>query len=197
MQEAHARRRRCGGRGMKRWREQKAVAGSVHRRAPVQASVTRLIILQQKSQVNTILPVVKSHCSSFTDHLYSPDPPHSDTSPASQKKVGGAGSMMDKLRSPGTGRKLSFKMKKLPELRRKLSLRSSSCAHRQGSREDRDESTNKNAVSSLALSNQNVISRYHLDSSTPPDRPMRQSSRGRSARKEGEQISSCPGYKSI
>ncbi|XP_013882394.1 rho GTPase-activating protein SYDE1 [Austrofundulus limnaeus] len=113
------------------------------------------------------------------------DSPHSDTSPASPKKVGGAGSVMDKLRSPGTGRKLSFKMKKLPELRRKLSLRSSSCAHRQGSKEDRDESANRNAGSSLALSNQNVISRYHLDSSTPPARPLRQSSRGRSARKEG------------
>ncbi|XP_017294690.1 rho GTPase-activating protein SYDE1 isoform X2 [Kryptolebias marmoratus] len=113
------------------------------------------------------------------------DSPPSDTSHASLKKEGVSGSVMDKLRSPGTVRKLSFKMKKLPELRRKLSLRSSSCAHRQGNKESRDESTNKNAGSSLAQSNQNVISRYHLDSSTPPVRPLRRSSRGCSASKEG------------
>uniref|UniRef100_A0A3Q2VHH0 Rho GTPase-activating protein SYDE1 n=1 Tax=Haplochromis burtoni TaxID=8153 RepID=A0A3Q2VHH0_HAPBU len=87
-----------------------------------------------------------------------------DSSPASQKKGGVSGSMIDRLRSPGTVRKLSLKMKKLPELRRKLSLRSSSRAHR--------------TASLLALSNQNVISKYHLDSSTSPARPQRRSSRG-------------------
>lgn len=97
--------------------------------------------------------------------------------------------MIDRLRSPGTVRKLSLKMKKLPELRRKLSLRSSSRAHRQGNdgRGGGDESTSKNAASSSALSNQNVISRYHLDSSAPPARPLRRSSRGRSASKGGKQ----------
>ncbi|XP_042372683.1 rho GTPase-activating protein SYDE2-like, partial [Plectropomus leopardus] len=115
------------------------------------------------------------------------DPAHSDSSPASQKKGGVSGSVMDRLRSPGTVRKLSLKMKKLPELRRKLSLRSSSRAHRQGndSRVGADESTSKNASSSSsssALSNQNVISRYHLDSTAPPARPRRRSSRGRSAK---------------
>ncbi|XP_036937760.1 rho GTPase-activating protein SYDE1 isoform X1 [Acanthopagrus latus] len=113
--------------------------------------------------------------------------PQSDSSPASQKKGGVSGSVIDRLRSPGTVRKLSLKMKKLPELRRKLSLRSSSRAHRQGndSRGGGDESTSKNAASSSALSNQNVISRYHLDSSAPPTRPLRRSSRGRSASKGG------------
>lgn len=98
-----------------------------------------------------------------------------------------SGSVIDRLRSPGTVRKLSLKMKKLPELRRKLSLRSSSRAHRQGndSRGGGDESTSKNTTSTSALSNQNVISRYHLDSSAPPARPLRRSSRGRSASKGG------------
>uniref|UniRef100_A0A3B4GLT8 Rho GTPase-activating protein SYDE1 n=1 Tax=Pundamilia nyererei TaxID=303518 RepID=A0A3B4GLT8_9CICH len=79
-----------------------------------------------------------------------------------------------RLRSPGTVRKLSLKMKKLPELRRKLSLRSSSRAHR--------------TASLLALSNQNVISKYHLDSSTSPARPQRRSSRGCSASKGGKPL---------
>ncbi|KAM4715515.1 rho GTPase-activating protein SYDE1 isoform 2-T2 [Anableps anableps] len=115
------------------------------------------------------------------------DSPASDSSPTSLKKGGVAGSVMDRLRSPGTVRKLSLKMKKLPELRRKLSLRSSSRTHRQAnsSRGGGDEPTNKNAASSPVLANQNVISRYHLDSSTPPTRPLRRSSRQRSASKGG------------
>ncbi|XP_034722339.1 rho GTPase-activating protein SYDE1 [Etheostoma cragini] len=112
------------------------------------------------------------------------DPAPSNSSPTSQKKGGGGGSssVIDRLRSPGTVRKLSLKMKKLPELRRKLSLRSSSRACRQeaDSRGGGDEPANKNALSSSA--NQNVISRYHLDSSALPARSLRRSSRGRSAK---------------
>ncbi|KAM6951783.1 rho GTPase-activating protein SYDE1-like [Aplochiton taeniatus] len=101
----------------------------------------------------------------------------SDTSPASQKKVGVAGSMIDRIKSPGTVRKLSMKMKKLPELRRKLSLRSSRSRHGNasgagGAADGKDPSSSP--------SNQNVISRYHLDSSAPA-RPLRRSSRGRSS----------------
>ncbi|XP_024120779.1 rho GTPase-activating protein SYDE1 isoform X1 [Oryzias melastigma] len=109
------------------------------------------------------------------------DSPPSDSSPASQKK----GSVIEKLRSPGTVRKLSLRMKKLPELRRKLSFRSSSRAHRHGNNntDDSEDVATKNASS--GVSNQNVISKYHLDSSTPPARPQRRSSRGRSASKGG------------
>ncbi|CAJ1081287.1 LOW QUALITY PROTEIN: rho GTPase-activating protein SYDE1 [Xyrichtys novacula] len=112
----------------------------------------------------------------------SSDPPPSD----SHKKGGVSSSVIDRLRSPGTVRRLSLKMKKLPELRRKLSLRSSSRAHRQGNdaKGEGEESTCKTASSS-ALSDQNVISRYHLDSSTPPARPLRRSSRRRSSNKGG------------
>ncbi|XP_056153622.1 rho GTPase-activating protein SYDE1 [Lampris incognitus] len=111
--------------------------------------------------------------------------PPSDSSPSSQKKGGGSSSMIDRLKSPVTVRKLSMKMKKLPELRRKLSLRSSrSQRHGNDGRGGGDEgaSTSKEIPSAA---NQNVISRYHLDSSAPPARPLRRSSRGRSASKGG------------
>lgn len=130
----------------------------------------------------------KTLCPSVFVSLSSSDPHLSDSSPGSQKKGGGSGSVIDRLRSPGTVRKLSLKMKKLPELRRKLSLRSSSRAHRQGndSRGGGDESTSRNAASASVLLNQSVISKYHLDSSAPPARPLRRSSRGRSASKGGK-----------
>lgn len=71
-------------------------------------------------------------------------------------------------------------MKKLPELRRKLSLRSSSRASRQ------EEVSAKTSASS---SSQNIISKYHLDSSAPPARLSRRSSRGSSASKAGRRSS--------
>ncbi|XP_061837202.1 rho GTPase-activating protein SYDE1 isoform X3 [Nerophis lumbriciformis] len=86
-----------------------------------------------------------------------------------QEKAG----VVDRLGSPGTVRKLSFKMKKLPELRRRISLRSSRV------RQEGDKVTMKK------LADQNFISRYHLDSSTPPALPQRRLPRGRSASKGG------------
>ncbi|MEQ2288917.1 hypothetical protein AMECASPLE_027864 [Ameca splendens] len=130
-------------------------------------------------------PQEDTNLSHHTDEIKGeiPDSPASDSSPTSLKKGGGAGSVMDRLRSPGTVRKLSLKMKKLPELRRKLSLRSSSRTRQATSSTGREnDPTNKNTVSSP---NQNVISRYHLDSSTPPALPLRRSSRQRSASKGG------------
>ncbi|KAM4623302.1 rho GTPase-activating protein SYDE1 [Polymixia lowei] len=120
-----------------------------------------------------------------TDLLRCEVPPP-DSSPSSQKKGGVSGSMIDRLKSPGTVRKLSMKMKKLPELRRKLSLRSSR-SHRHGNdgRVGGEEGASANKDASSSSSNQNVISRYHLDSSAPPARPLRRSSRGRSASKGG------------
>ncbi|KAL6095404.1 syde1 [Pungitius sinensis] len=122
--------------------------------------------------LDEINPSVSNH----TDDVNTENP---DINPAPPKKEGVSGSMIDRLRSPGTVRKLSLKMKKLPELRRKLSLRSSSRTQRQGVDRGGNESTSK-TVSSAA--DQNVISRYHLDSTTPPARPLRRSSRGRPAK---------------
>ncbi|KAM9837752.1 rho GTPase-activating protein SYDE1 [Aulostomus maculatus] len=124
-------------------------------------------------------PGVSHHVHDITAENTDSTP--SDSSPTFQKKGGGSSRVIDRLRSPGTVRKLSIKMKKLPELRRKLSLRSSSRAHRQDevTRGGGEETTGKNAA------NQNVISRYHLDSSAPPARPLRRSSRRCSASKGG------------
>ncbi|XP_051927633.1 rho GTPase-activating protein SYDE1 [Hippocampus zosterae] len=99
----------------------------------------------------------------------------SDSQPALPKK----GGVIDRLRSPGAVRKLSLKMRKLPELRRKISLRSSRVAQGSDRAGGGDESATKNA------SDHNVISRYHLDSSAPPALPSRRSSRVRSASKGG------------
>ncbi|XP_054039519.1 LOW QUALITY PROTEIN: rho GTPase-activating protein SYDE1 [Rissa tridactyla] len=84
-------------------------------------------------------------CVSSGTGLPTPSPP------PSPKK----GRSLNKVKSPGTVRRLSMKMKKLPELRRKLSLRSPRPRGQEGGTspsESRKESSN-------------VISRYHLDSS--------------------------------
>ncbi|CAB1344031.1 unnamed protein product [Coregonus sp. 'balchen'] len=105
-------------------------------------------------------------------------------SPGAQKKGGVASSMMDRIKSPGTVRKsLSMKMRKLPELRRKLSLRSSR-SHRHGKegtgRGGGDGGGEGTSPPNVRKEQSNeVISRYHLDTSAPA-RPQRRSSRGRS-----------------
>ncbi|XP_077594663.1 rho GTPase-activating protein SYDE1 isoform X4 [Stigmatopora nigra] len=88
----------------------------------------------------------------------------------SQTAVPKRSGVMDRLRSPGTVRRLSLKMRKLPELGRKLSLRSS--------RAERGGQAAGGAAKSA--SEHNVLSRYHLDTSAPPTSP-----RGRSASKGG------------
>ncbi|XP_028976349.2 rho GTPase-activating protein SYDE1 isoform X2 [Esox lucius] len=115
------------------------------------------------------------------------DAPLTSDIPGAQKKGGGASSVMDRIKSPGTVRKsLSMKMKKLPELRRKLSLRSSR-SHRHGKDGaggggggDRGGDGTSPPDVRKEQSNE-VISRYHLDTSAPA-RPQRRSSRGRSSR---------------
>ncbi|KAG7491398.1 hypothetical protein MATL_G00003280 [Megalops atlanticus] len=88
---------------------------------------------------------------------------------------------MDKIKSPGTVRRLSMKMRKLPELRRKLSLRSSRTQRHGPGQNPPDGTSPPNARKE---SSNNVISRYHLDTSAPA-RPQRRSSRGRSTSKGG------------
>ncbi|NXW87682.1 SYDE2 protein, partial [Alopecoenas beccarii] len=86
--------------------------------------------------------------------------------PASPKKS----RSLTKTKSPGTVRRLSLKMKKLPELRRKLSLRSPrQRGHDEGGGHD------EAGGHSGATSPRGVITRYHLDTSVasppPPPRP--------------------------
>ncbi|XP_074710755.1 rho GTPase-activating protein SYDE1 [Strix uralensis] len=84
-------------------------------------------------------------CVSSGTGLTPPSPP------ASPKK----GRSLNKVKSPGTVRRLSMKMKKLPELRRKLSLRSPRPRGQDGG----------TSPSETRKESSNVISRYHLDSS--------------------------------
>ncbi|XP_075302125.1 rho GTPase-activating protein SYDE1 isoform X2 [Opisthocomus hoazin] len=84
-------------------------------------------------------------CVSSGTGLTTPSPP------ASPKK----GRSLTKVKSPGTVRRLSMKMKKLPELRRKLSLRSPRPRGQEGG----------TSPSETRKESSNVISRYHLDSS--------------------------------
>lgn len=95
---------------------------------------------------------------------------------------------MEKIKSPGTVRRLSMKMRKLPELRRKLSLRSSRHQrHLQGQGGSSDAAVGADEASppnARKESSNNVISRYHLDSSAPA-RSRHRSSRTRSASKGG------------
>nr|XP_057928645.1 rho GTPase-activating protein SYDE2 isoform X2 [Doryrhamphus excisus] len=91
-------------------------------------------------------------------------------------------SFPDKIKSPRTVRKISMKMKKLPELSRKLSVKgqSSSNANGSGHIEHRSQSlratgggseapqtsgSQRLAASGVGQASRNVISRYHLDSS--------------------------------
>ncbi|XP_037104968.1 rho GTPase-activating protein SYDE2 isoform X2 [Syngnathus acus] len=86
-------------------------------------------------------------------------------------------SFPDKIKSPRTVRKLSMKMKKLPELSRKLSVKGQSSGNGGAPSEPRSQSLRapaveieatcpqRSALSGAGLASRNVISRYHLDSS--------------------------------
>uniref|UniRef100_UPI00398F7906 rho GTPase-activating protein SYDE1-like n=1 Tax=Pristiophorus japonicus TaxID=55135 RepID=UPI00398F7906 len=121
-------------------------------------------------------------------------------SPKPAKKSAAAQrSLSDRVKSPGTVRKLSMRMKKLPELRRKLSLRGTSRAGRHD--KDGGGGAGENARpepaggaspppppagASLPVSNRNVICRYHLDSSVSGREGQRRQKKQRSARSLGK-----------
>ncbi|KAM9796767.1 rho GTPase-activating protein SYDE2 isoform 4-T4 [Syngnathus typhle] len=103
------------------------------------------------------------------------------SSPNPTKKSGSINwSFPDKIKSPRTVRKLSMKMKKLPELSRKLSVKGQSGGgggNGGAPSEPRSQSLGapavgieatcpqRSALSGAGLASRNVISRYHLDSS--------------------------------
>ncbi|XP_039370442.1 rho GTPase-activating protein SYDE1 isoform X2 [Mauremys reevesii] len=91
-------------------------------------------------------------CVSAAVGLAGPSPP---LSPSVSKK----GRSLGRVKSPGTVRRLSLKMKKLPELRRKLSLRSAR------PRGQEPEGSGSTSPQDARKEPGNVISRYHLDSS--------------------------------
>lgn len=131
--------------------------------------------------------------------------PHAGFSPPSSPNPSKKGSSLnwsfpDKIKSPRTVRKLSMKMKKLPELSRKLSVKgtpssSSSSNNANSQLESRTHSMKTNgaletgqapsrlspgvAQSGGVFTSGNVISRYHLDSSVSTQ-PNKKKSNGSS-----------------
>ncbi|NXS66707.1 SYDE2 protein, partial [Pandion haliaetus] len=106
------------------------------------------------------------------------DIPSTEVSPPSPSPLKKSGSINwpfpDRIKSPRTVRKLSMKMKKLPELSRKLSVRGTS-SHTssdnppslpKGSCQDTSHTVSlPSSGNSTTAASRNVISRYHLDSS--------------------------------
>ncbi|XP_075567440.1 rho GTPase-activating protein SYDE2 [Pelecanus crispus] len=105
------------------------------------------------------------------------DVPSTEVSPPSPSPLKKSGSINwpfpDRIKSPRTVRKLSMKMKKLPELSRKLSVKGTS-SHTssdnpsllKGSCRDTSHTVSlPSSGNSTTAASRNVISRYHLDSS--------------------------------
>ncbi|XP_042624143.1 rho GTPase-activating protein SYDE2 isoform X2 [Cyprinus carpio] len=130
----------------------------------------------------TDLVVLESDCISSASGVNSDSP----GAPKKSSGEGGSGSsVIDRIKSPGTVRRLSMKMRKLPELRRKLSLRSSRNQRQgQGNGSSTPGASDEASPPNACKESSNVISKYHLDSSAPA-RPRRRSSRMRSASKGG------------
>ncbi|NXX29006.1 SYDE2 protein, partial [Nicator chloris] len=107
-----------------------------------------------------------------------PDIPSTEVSPPSPSPLKKSGSINwpfpDRIKSPRTVRKLSMKMKKLPELSRKLSVKGTSSHSSsdnppsllKGSCRDTSHTVSlSSSGNSTTAASRNVISRYHLDSS--------------------------------
>ncbi|XP_065597112.1 rho GTPase-activating protein SYDE2 isoform X3 [Cyrtonyx montezumae] len=106
------------------------------------------------------------------------DIPIAEVSPPSPSPLKKSGSINwpfpDRIKSPRTVRKLSMKMKKLPELSRKLSVKGTSSHNssdnpssllKGSSRDTSHTASLPSSGNSTAAASRNVISRYHLDSS--------------------------------
>ncbi|NWT08439.1 SYDE2 protein, partial [Vireo altiloquus] len=109
---------------------------------------------------------------------HKPDIPSTEVSPPSPSPLKKSGSINwpfpDRIKSPRTVRKLSMKMKKLPELSRKLSVKGTSSHSSsdnspsllKGSCRDTTHTASlPSSGNSTTAASRNVISRYHLDSS--------------------------------
>uniref|UniRef100_W5MDW9 Synapse defective Rho GTPase homolog 2 n=1 Tax=Lepisosteus oculatus TaxID=7918 RepID=W5MDW9_LEPOC len=155
----------------------------------------------------TILLAVTGRAGRISVYLYLIDSPSTGFSPPSSPNPSKKGSSInwsfpDKIKSPGTVRKLSLKMKKLPELSRKLSVKgapSGSAQPEQQPSSPKSSGSSSGAESSQrrrphpspgagAAASRNVISRYHLDSSVSTQQSFskkKSSRRSKSASKGG------------
>ncbi|XP_062989589.1 rho GTPase-activating protein SYDE2 [Elgaria multicarinata webbii] len=112
----------------------------------------------------------------------------SPPSPNPLKKGGSINwSFPDKIKSPRTVRKLSIKMKKLPELSRKLSVKGNSSHNSSDNSsllktncQDIGHASLPTSGNITAAASRNVISRYHLDSSVSSQHSYKKKSNGSS-----------------
>ncbi|XP_053549214.1 rho GTPase-activating protein SYDE2 [Bombina bombina] len=132
-------------------------------------------------------PVVQSPNKTTSSATTEFSPP---SSPNPLKKGGSINwSLPDKIKSPRTVRKLSMKMKKLPELSRKLSVKGTS----NNVNSDNSASTSKgncrdisrarsltSSGNTTTAASRNVISRYHLDSSVSSQQSYKKKNSGSS-----------------
>ncbi|XP_007885389.2 rho GTPase-activating protein SYDE2 [Callorhinchus milii] len=123
--------------------------------------------------------VHKSAAGATTDPSNGPDcslvtvatttPEFSPPSSPSPLKKGSAinWSFPEKIKSPRTVRKLSMKMKKLPELSRKLSVKGTASHNSNDNHNSSPKASHGSSLSgnSTNAASRNVISRYHLDTS--------------------------------
>ncbi|XP_032872979.1 rho GTPase-activating protein SYDE2-like [Amblyraja radiata] len=100
----------------------------------------------------------------LSDGAAEPQPDGSSPKAGSRKVCGAQRSLSERVKSPGTVRKLSLRMKRLPELRRRLSLRGTA---RGGGRQEGGGGGGQPPPAAPAppAADHNVICRYHLDSS--------------------------------
>ncbi|KAJ7410143.1 Rho GTPase-activating protein SYDE2 [Willisornis vidua] len=124
-------------------------------------------------------PAFKGPSTGFGTALaHKADIPSTEVSPPSPSPLKKSGSINwpfpDRIKSPRTVRKLSMKMKKLPELSRKLSVKGTSSHSSsdnppsllKGSCRDTSHTVSlPSSGNSATAASRNVISRYHLDSS--------------------------------
>lgn len=100
-------------------------------------------------------------------------------------------SFPEKIKSPRTVRKLSMKMKKLPELSRKLSIKGTS-SHNCNDNNSSSKGTYGSSLSSGIVTNaasRNVISRYHLDTSVVSQNCKKKSSGSSKSASKGGYLS--------
>ncbi|KAG7487756.1 hypothetical protein MATL_G00026780 [Megalops atlanticus] len=146
-------------------------ANTTHSMDPVQ--LPRQMFACKPTEENSAPRPTVSDCPELSNPGFSPP-----SSPNPLKKGGAINwSFPDKIKSPHTVRKLSMKMKKLPELSRKLSVKGTpssstsqpeprpSSPKNQGGVERGQGPPSLSSGGSQTAASRNVISRYHLDSS--------------------------------
>ncbi|XP_016144445.1 rho GTPase-activating protein SYDE2 [Sinocyclocheilus grahami] len=174
------------------WRKRKTEESAKEKRDQKQSGGLTPTGIHQMREIQTEADVIRADSSDLvmlqSDCISSASGVNSDSPGAPKKSPGEGGSgssVIDRIKSPGTVRRLSMKMRKLPELRRKLSLRSSrNQRHGQGNTSSAPGASDEASPQSTCKESSNVISKYHLDSSAPA-RPRRRSSRMRSSSKGG------------